>query len=99
MSSFNTPNDLVGFLKQFQARCNAYGIYAKLWESNQFIPIKVDGILGRQTARALLFVYELGQLAVKFQLVASFKDFVDVFNGSQRTNSPSMILFLECRKL
>ena len=82
-ASFGTPQELSDMFRNYQTNCNRYNIYALLREDkkNPYQLIKIDGILGRQTAKSMVFVYELGQLAVRFQIVKSFRDYVDIFNN------------------
>jgi hypothetical protein len=83
-ASFTTPKELIGMFINYQTNCNRYKIYALLHESKDYGPIKIDGVCGRQTAKSLVFVYELGQLAVRFQIVKSFRDYVEIFNGRSK---------------
>ena len=83
-SGWDTPAELIAMFNKFQDNCNKYGIYAWFHERNagkgSYELIVPDSVLGRQTAKALLFVYELGQIAVKFGIVESFADYVQIFN-------------------
>lgn len=77
------PADPYRLVNNFQRLCQSNAIYAIFYGTGgarpKFIPVTVDGKVGPQTVRAMIFVYELGILAVEFGIVDSFKDYVDAF--------------------
>jgi hypothetical protein len=84
------PKDL---LTNFQTNCNRFNIYAKIYETNSYEPVKIDSVLGRQTVRAMVFVYELGQLEVAFGFVNNFDEYVAMFNSGDQAYLDNVLEF------
>jgi len=86
--------DISKFLLKFQSNCKTREIEAMLFEAKPPAPslIKPDEILGRQTVRAIVLVYELGQLEVEFGIVNDFDEYVAMFNSPDKTEYLSKLV-------
>jgi hypothetical protein len=83
--------DFAKMFKDFQTAARNNGIYAMCYDcvdskgrkNPTYDLIKPDSILGSQTTSAVLFVYELGELAVEFGLVDNFQQYLDLFHKAK----------------